>query len=343
MKAMIRKSLKTLSKIAVAGAIALVILTLFYLLYHNIPMYSANEPGSPLRKWEPNVFYSRGSEGFAWGRGNNDGYNNLFDYDDGMKIDILVMGSSHMNAYNVATSQSTASRLNALLENETVYNIGVSGDDFAICAGYFRAALKKYQPEKYVIIETDLVSFSDEAISLAISEKDTAKAPGHTDAITTFFKKSPYIREMYQNAKDYITNLRSKSIEDAQDIDVLAELNSEDNNESLLNSLLGKMSALAEEYGVKPIIMYHPYMVIASDGMIDIDADQNEINRFKRLCDTNGILFLDMSDRFKAEYERMYVLPHGFSNTRVGSGHLNQHGHAMIADELYGLISEDMQ
>ena len=45
-----------------------------------------------------------------------------------------------------------------------------------------------------------------------------------------------------------------------------------------------------------------------------------------------------MSDRFLKEFNEGYILPYGFVNSTVGSGHLNRYGHAMIADEIYKRI-----
>lgn len=337
---MIKKSLKALGKTVVAGIVAFVILTVFCFLYYNIPVHSANRDGSTDYKWEANVFYSRGTEGFAWGKTNNDGFTNMFDYDDEMKIDILVMGSSHMEAYQVDMSQSTAGRLNALFKNKIVYNIGVSGHNFLTCASNLRAALKKYQPTKYVVIETGSVSFSDEAIALAISE-ETPEIPSNDGGIIGLLQKNPYLRLIYYQIRNY-AKLPAEDTEEAEDTEALTKSDTTTNGK-LLDELFQQMSELTEEYGVKLIIAYHPGVKIASDGALNLNADQDVIARFKRSCDANGILFLDMSDRFKEEYENTYILPYGFSNSPVGSGHMNQYGHAMMAEELYELILEDEQ
>lgn len=334
---MIKTGLKALGKIVVSGIIAFVILTLFCFFYYNIPAHNANRDGSTDYKWEANAFYSRGTEGFAWGKTNNEGFTNMFDYDDGMKIDILIMGSSHMEAYQVDMGQSTASKLNALLENETVYNIGVSAHNFLTCAGNLRAALNKYRPTKYVVIETASVSFSDKAITRAINEK-TAELPSNDGGITGMLQKNPYLRLIYRQIKDY-KNLQA---EEAESPEATAGSDTAA-SESLLDGLLQKMSVWAEEYSTKIIIVYHPGINIASNGTIELIADQNAIALFQRSCENNGILFLDMSDRFKEEYNSSYILPYGFSNSPVGKGHLNKYGHAMIAEELHDLILEEEQ
>lgn len=338
---MIRTALKALGKITVSGIIALVILTLFSHFYYNTPTNSINKDGSTNYRRTANVFYSQGREGFGWGKTNNEGFANMFDYSDDLKIDILIMGSSHMEAYQVDMSQSTASKLNALLEDKVVYNIGVTGHHFLTCARNLKAALNKYHPIKYVVIETSSESFSDEDIAFVINE-GTVQLENHEIGIRGLLRRNSYLRLINKQIQDYGVLTVGGNIEEAEDIEVLAESDTA-NDKTLLNELLHKMSRLAEEYGVKLIIVYHPSISIASDGSFSLNTDQNALIRFKQSCDVNGVLFLDMSDRFKEEYESSYTLPYGFANSPVGSGHLNKYGHAMMADELYQLILEDEQ
>ena len=86
--------------------------------------------------------------------------------------------------------------------------------------------------------------------------------------------------------------------------------------------------------------MYHPTTTLNNDGSLTLSSENENVKEFEKLCQDNGIYFLDMSKRFKEEYEKNYILPYGFSNTSVGSGHLNKYGHEMVADELYKLIKE---
>lgn len=333
---------KALGKIMVSGIIAFAILTLFSFFYYNDPVNNINKDGATDVKRAVNVFYSQGREGFGWGKTNNDGFPNLFDYDDDMKIDILIMGSSHMEAFQVGMGQSAASRLNTLLENETVYNIGVSGHHFLICARNLRAALNKYQPTKYVVIETFSVSFADEKMASVLNEEPVdLQGLNHEGGIRGLLRRNPYLRLINVQIQAY-ANIPAEDIEDMENLEFLAESDTV-SNEKLLNDLLCKMSVSAEEYSAKMIVAYHPAISIASDGTLNVHADSDGVAQFRKLCDDNGILFLDMSSRFKEEYENAYILPYGFFNTPVGSGHMNQYGHAMMAEELYKLILEDEQ
>lgn len=351
---MIKKTLKALGKTVVAGIVASLILTLLYFFYDSTPLIYPNRDSTTDYKWESNTLYFYGTEGYGWGKTNNEGFMNMFDYDNGMKIDVLIMGSSHMEALQVGMRQSTASKLNALLENETVYNIGFHTHPFTTCARNFRSALNKYQPTKYVVIETPEALFSNEKIALAISEeKPTFKMPSYTDGIIGFLRKSsPFLRRMHKKMKEYYASwlaireyYASWLAGDEKGAEGLQNFAESDTvtNEKSLDDLLRKMSTLAEEYGTKVIIAYHPYISIASDGTMNLNDDENAITQFKRLCNANGMLFLDMSERFKEEYEKNYILPYGFSNSPVGQGHMNKYGHAMMAEELYKLILEDEQ
>ena len=58
------------------------------------------------------------------------------------------------------------------------------------------------------------------------------------------------------------------------------------------------------------------------------------------MCYQNGLNFIDMSNRYQEEYKKNYTVPSGFINTAVASGHINKHGHRMIAEELYKAIEE---
>lgn len=333
-----KTALKALGKTIVSGIIAFTILTLFCCFYENMPVRVPNEDGSTDYKWGANLFYSRATEGFAWGKTNNEGFMNMFDYDDNMKIDILIMGSSHMEAYQVDMSQSTASQLNTLLENETVYNIGISEHTFLTCVNNLRAAINKYHPKEYVIIETSRIVFSDEEIALAINE-EFAELPSYFGGIIGLLQKNPYLRLIDHQRRTY-KNLRERDVERANSPEAFVESDTTV-NEKLLADLFQKMGVLAEEHGIKVIIVYLPSINISSDGAINVIADQGAISKFKRPCFDNGILFLDMSNRFEEEYKNAHTLPYGFFNTPIGSGHLNQYGHAMIADELYNLILEE--
>lgn len=188
---------KWLCKATGAGLLAFVILNIFCILYYNIPVHYDNLEGSTDYVWEKGKFYSRFTEGFAFGVTDMNGYNNRVIPE---RIDYLIMGSSHMEAFNVAQNENTAALLqNFIYEaglNETVYNIGISGHEFLRCARNVKAALKTYQPSKYVIIETSQIDFDIEQMKL-VRDGEYPLLESHSDALIGKLQKFPYLRLLY--------------------------------------------------------------------------------------------------------------------------------------------------
>jgi len=114
------------------------------------------------------------------------------------------------------------------------------------------------------------------------------------------------------------------------------------NEENVVNlrRFLEKISTPSREYGIQPIIFFHPHMKLNSDGSASLDVDQRYVDLYRSVCEEQGIIFLSLGDRFMREYEEKNVLPYGFWNTTPNAGHLNKDGHRMIADELCKVIDQ---
>ena len=280
--------------------------------------------------------YSQATEGFSNGKTNNEGYYNLGDYNKDKKIDILVMGSSHMEASQVQQSESTASILQEKLNNYNIYNIGTSGHTFITCFSNLDAAINKYNPSKYIIIETPIVTFSKEELTKALND-NIEDISSYNGGIIGILQHNQFLRLLYHQLKSFL------NLESDDDIVVNYNENNTINNDSSLyiNQLLNEMQSKVKDTNTKFIIMYHPSTVLNEDGSLTLSSENENVEEFSKLCKENGILFLDMSNRYREEYKKNYVLPYGFSNTSVGRGHLNKYGHEMIADELYKLIKEE--
>ena len=110
------------------------------------------------------------------------------------------------------------------------------------------------------------------------------------------------------------------------------------NNPALLSKFFVNLHDTASRYGTKIIVAYHPSISLNKDGSLSINDNLETRKQFSALCEQNGIYFLDMSERFLAEYEKDFTLPYGFSNTSVGTGHMNKAGHRMFAEEIYNLM-----
>ena len=323
-----------LLKAVISGSIAFLGLTAFCFVYFNTPVHQETVDGATDYSWEYNKFYSKATEGFAFGRTNNEGYLNRFDYTGNEEVDILVMGSSHMEAYQVSLHESTAARLGELLSDDVVYNIGVSGHNFLVCADNLAAAIAKYKPRKYVILETSSLSFTDEQLIAAINES-VPDIPSHSGGIIGILQKNQFLRLGYTQIQSF--SRKGKAPDDTKSGDPMVVKR----NLELYNDLLTKLSNTVSENGAQLIIVYQSNLKVNEDGSATCSADPELTASFTDLCKKNNILFLDMSPYFMQYYEETHILPHGFWNTSVGSGHLNKYGHEIIACAVYELIKEN--
>ena len=324
--------LKNILKFILSIIIAIIILTLFCMFYYNTPVHLDNIDNTTDYQWESKAFYSRGTEGFAMGKTNNEGYMNMFDYYENDKIDILIMGSSHMEAFQVPMNESTAGILNSMLKDDTVYNIGISGHNFLICASHLKNALQKYKPSKYVIIETSTINFNENDLSQIINNGSLKKLASYSNGLIGFLQRNQFLRLAYTQYKSFRYGTNN---------DTEVDTSSNTFNIELTNNLLNKMQNIVADAKTKLIILYHPSTILNENGEIVLSQNTDDVDKFNELCNNNNIIFVNMSERFVNEYNENYILPYGFINTSVGSGHLNKYGHKMIAEELYEVIEEE--
>lgn len=331
--------LRMIGKVLLSGILAFAVLTVGCMLYYNLPVHYTCEDGASDYRWESHKFYSTWKEGFAWGRTNNEGYMNAFDYTPQTQVDVLILGSSHMEARNVAPDKSAAALLNERMPEKTVYNLGLSSHAFLTCASNLQTALEKYAPTDCVI-ETSTLAFSNQDIQLTVNG-EFPEIDSHSEGVLALLQSNQYIRLAYKQITYFFGTLPWEKDTDTQDTAVLATENTE-TNEELLNALLAKMAKMASDRGTRLIILYHPATEIDADGNLVLGKYDGDAEQFAALCEENGILFLNMAERFRAAYEENFTVPHGFCNTTVGNGHLNEAGHEMIAEELYRILTGEV-
>ena len=322
-----------LGKAAVAGILAFALLNLFCFFYCNIPVHSANPTGATEYRWQASHFYSRATEGFSLGRTNNDGFNNLLDYTPDEKIDILLMGSSHMEAFNVAQSRSTAAVLNRLFDGEKyVYNIGTAGHTLPYCVKHLSAALDTYRPGQYVLLETMTLDLPPEDMAGAV-DGTLADIPSHSGGIVGLLQKVPALRLLY--TKYVKGNLSFGDIE--QEAGSAASASPEAYKDAL-SALIGQIARESAAHGVQAVIVFNPGIQIVPDGSFLTDTAPAQMAVFQALCAENGVRFLDLTEVYLRSCSEQHLLPAGFSNTAPAQGHLNAVGHRLIAETVYAAI-----
>ena len=317
-------------KVLIAGILAFLVLNVFSIVYYNVPPRVLDKDNTVEYKWPSNIFYSRATEGVAWGRTNNEGFNNLDDYYDGKEINNLFMGSSQAEGFNVSQKENAASVMNSICDSYT-YNIGISEHALPICVSNLEAAISKYKPTDYVVIETMTVSFYDEEIEKSLN--DEIYLPTYSDGIMGFLQNFKYLKLAYYQ----YSNLHQSS---AKSID------SSINNKDTINRLLSKAKDICESHDVRLIIVYHPIIAVNNDGTVTASYNREDLDIFESECNKVGITFINMEDDFVNNYYDNYELPHGFNNTIPGTGHLNSVGHKLIAYRLKDVmegIKHDVQ
>lgn len=324
-----------------AFILAFILLNIFCLIYFNVAVHRPTSTGATDYVWESNKFYASAKEGFAFGITDKDGYNNIYPHKQDQKIDILVMGSSHMEAFQVSQDENATYLLNKQLHdrgnNDFAYNIGISGHDFLRCAANLSSALNTFKPTKYVIIETGSVSFSESSVD-AVLNGSFPKIASHDEGIIGCLQRIPYLRLIYQQLESFIgINEAADTVaeDSAQTIEVTPSY-----TESF-NRLIQEVSETAKKASVKLIVIYHPEILLNADSSLHIDTNPDYLKLFSNACSANGVIFVDMSNKFLSEYQSQRIIPYGFSNTAVGVGHLNKDGHRMVAEMLYQVIAED--
>ena len=334
-----RRAIVWLGKAFLAGCAAFVLLNGFAFLYSNTGGgHITNPTGATDYIWPPGAFFSRMTEGHTWGFVDENGFNNSYPAED--QVDVLLMGSSHMEAYNVPQDKNLGYCLNELTHRESgtgdyVYNIGTSGHGLTDCLSNLSDALTEYHPEKAVIIETMTLEFSDEQID-AVVNGTRGGIPSYDSGPLYYLQKIPYLKLAYGQMESVLGNAAENAV----------DLNVNEQALSLSPSDYAEGVDAMLEYGVHLmgdctlIIFYHPTLHLDQNGSAYTDADPKRLALFRAACEENGVIFLDMTERFLAAYEEEHILPHGFANTAIATGHLNQHGHRMIAEELAELLKE---
>lgn len=320
-----------MGRIMAAAVLAFLALTVFCYFYDNMPPSQPAEGGASDYTHLANAFVSVGTEGFSWNRSNNEGYTNAVDYTPGMDIDVLIMGSSNVEGYHVGMKENMTYALQEKLPGKTVYNVGISAHYFLTCAANLPAAIKKYHPKEYVVLETSTVLFDRQELEDAIAGKTQEVFTEQSRARSELYQEFPLLATLRLVPKMLIANLKNwiKTGPASPEQETRPQ-----NDEVLLDKVLTDISREGEAGGVGIIVLYHPNTKLLPDGSIVSTESRAETEQFQALCEKNGIRFLNMGERFLTEYTQNHVLPYGFSNSSVGSGHLNKYGHAMIADEL---------
>ena len=219
----------------------------------------------------------------------------------------------------------------------STYNIGMSGHTIYRCIDNLKDALAEYHPGSYVVIETASIELSAKEMNKVIS--------GTAEPIESFDSGIVYLLQQIPALKPVVNQLKQWIQLDFQNTasDSKKSKPKEITDEywHTLHAFLSIVQKNAIANGVTPIIYYHPAEKLMADGSVQYKTNQSYLETFARTCEELGIVFVDMTQRFQEMYIADSTLAHGFVNTKIGSGHLNEHGHRAIAEVLSEVIGEE--
>lgn len=328
---------KQLGKVIAAGILAVIILSVILCFYSLTPVHIANKDGNTDYVWEANAPWVKMTEGTAWGRFDANGYNNKTVISN---PDIIVLGSSHMEAIDVMQDENVAYLLNEKLNGDySVYNMGISGHHFFKVCQYLTANLELYDnPPKVVIIETSTVNISDSDVDEVI-QSSVEFTPSHSKGIIATLQKIPFVRVLYHQITIGLLDL---FMPERASTDVVMDKTEEleastDVDEAAYDELFKYLATLEERYGTEIVIFYHPTGDIKEDGTIEFKNDES-LTVFNSKADENGICFVDLTSSFEEMYYESHHVAHGFITGELEKGHLNAYGHEAAAEKLYEAI-----
>lgn len=324
------KIFRWILKLIGAILISTALLSLFTLAYEYSGTHIDNSTGSTDYRWESNQYKSNMTEGFSFAKADINGFNNLTGIDS-ENINILMMGSSHMEGFNVPQDKNTSYILDSKLQNMSVYNIGISGHTIYRCANNIEAAVNEYKPSSYVVIETSTIQLDTNSINEVLNG-NLKKIESYDTGVIYQLQKIPCFKLIYKQFEAMF--IPEKTVSGIKTIDVY-----DSEYITALDKFLKKIESSVESNSSKIIIFYQPSLQLNRDGVAYTTTDENHLSAFQDACDKNNIIFVDMTDTFISNYKEKHIMPHGFTNTAVGTGHLNENGHEMIANKLDEVIT----
>jgi hypothetical protein len=320
----------------------LLLSTFIYFYRYWLSLGEENLTRTKDNNWYPKQFVHNMEEGFVWFNLDKNGYNNFFPKKKD-EIDILLVGSSQVEAYQVGSNENIGYLLNSLLKNYYTYNIGTLGHFLPRNVTDLSKVYYLYKPKKYIILETGEtggITYNQEELKSFNSNIKTKKEKKidyilkkYIPLMKTFGK---LLKTLWKRIYSQINLWKEKSdntfIKNSISNKFNNSLDKKEYSETLNNFLAFARNSVPDNLPI--IIFYHPNYTLQSDGSIKNNTDKWALEAFENACKNNNIFFIDTDNELQELYNTKHILPYGFINTAIGSGHLNKYGHEVIAKRL---------
>jgi len=332
-----KKVFNWILKAVFAGIISLTIISCICFFYYNVPIHYETESGATDYSWGKNEIAFRGTEGFAYTKTDKNGYINTFPISNDT-IDILVMGSSHTEGFNVNCNENLTYMLNKQLNDCEIdlyaYSIGVSGHTIERCFQNMENAIREFHPTEYVVIETYSIAPSLESLKQVV-DGSLEPLPSYNEGVVQQLQKINFFRLVYAQLSNVISQNQDKN--DVEENEGEMSLYNLPEYKVYLEKMIEKGSKYVQQNNCELLIVYSPQLTVDYNGNV-LPQDISYVKLYEELCKKYNITFLNMQNPFEEMYYKTKKLPHGFSNTAVGKGHMNKYAHECIANEIFNYI-----
>lgn len=322
-----------------SGILALIILSGISLVYYNPPVTIPQSEGYTKNRFMPNKAWSTMGEGFGYGVTDNLGYNSVY-YNNCENPDIVVIGSSHMEAVNVPSDKNCTYVLNKNFAEDDrndndfkCLNIGRAGSFFDQSVSYFETVAEKFTDAKYLVVETKSLGWTIEQLDGMLNQQYRQQTHERS-FVGNLTVTVPYFRIFFKQMGE----LASRGNE-VEPLPLVSDQNTEEYAEKM-NAVIAMIASQAREHGKELIILHHNTFSYEEMQNAKSDDDPEQMKVLEQACMNNNVVLVDVTDEFISHYKNTYELPYGFSNSQIGEGHLNALGHKIIADELYKAINQ---
>lgn len=304
--------------------------------FYYSPAVQTDNPASYTEcKSESSIHNPHGTEGYGTAVIDDNGFNNanLFPW---REAEILCVGSSQTEAQHINWDENYVYLLNQMHPEAKVYNLGVSAQSFANSI-YRIPALKENFPDCRVIIFEINSWPSAEQLEVAQKYMETGEIPARDlswkrgNVLLSTVGHIPLCRLLWSQ---YDNSRKTKAVASAKSPQVL-----EDNYKDLVRETL--VLAKKQAGNTQLIIFYLSQGKINRDGAFQLNDTQGKSEAIRDACQELGITFVDMGSTYLDHYDKQRLLPYGFWNSKVGSGHLNAQGHKMIAETLSHTLKKE--
>lgn len=321
------------SKGILSAMLAVVFLSAVCLVYSYNMLGVPTVTGASGYSGVPRSLKSKMEEGFGWNIMDKNGYNNDEAYDH---VDVLIMGGSHIEALQMNRSENVTNKLDKLLPDYHVYNVGTSGHTVESCANYFDSACS-YFNSQYVVIDLNNLCLDEEGMTSVV--RQTYLEPELLSQKSTLAR---VVRNYIPASGEILLQLQNwVNLAATENVDKGVEQSVYDDPEYIecLRNFLSYMGDIAKEHGTQLILLYHPMNYnVDGNGNLTFEDETDEWEIFQSFCEENGIVAVSTKDEYIRMFNENHVVPNGFSNTKLGSGHINKYGHTAMANVLYETI-----